>query len=721
VSTIWGDGNPDRNRVGKLRTRGAPEGGRGALVATLASLDLRPSGMPRNALLLVRRMRVALPRDDRVGAHLEHETRAHVDALYRQASRQDYAGLDASAQALYFADEAELLACLLNDVVAGRASGLWWWRRLLGSATPPTSAALPAILHARAMWVPSALARLARAGRATPVVAALSPDAASRVMRAVTDVHDLPLIAAALERTSAIGAAATPPSRHAPARGRAAATATIAGRSPGRFETTPPARPDGAGVARSSAVATPPWQGLLPAHAVAGSLDVAQACLLATALVVHHRPEVARGTRYARQLAQWWTSSVDPGSHRPARKPAGPMHQGPPARHEAAANAPRTIVAPPTPRRDDGTMQPTSGQQALAAATAGAGAPSFPAPATRVPIASGLARPNVPAGDGDDDNACSAHPLEPRIGAIAPDLVASTPHGAVRHREEPATYGALIDGPRPALPADDAIEPTTSETRTMFEGGVDTRFGGVLFLINLMLALDLPECLERDWRVASGLGPWALLRAIARALLAGEPGAAGDAVWQLLYTLAGDAGTGARLRRDGPWRLPAAWRPATCTRPTWSVHGPWLRLWSPDGIVLSEVRRDGRPAQALADAEAIRHGIARRPARAFARDVPRDDPAGPLALPHAPALRRLLGLMLPALRWRLARALGREGARPGLVRALLARPACLYATSTHVDVVLPMDAVSLPVRIAGLDRSPGWLPAFGRVVQFHFE
>jgi len=31
-----------------------------------------------------------------------------------------------------------------------------------------------------------------------------------------------------------------------------------------------------------------------------------------------------------------------------------------------------------------------------------------------------------------------------------------------------------------------------------------------------------------------------------------------------------------------------------------------------------------------------------------------------------------------------------------------------------------LDVISLPLRLAGLDRDPGWVPDFGRVVRLHF-
>lgn len=42
-------------------------------------------------------------------------------------------------------------------------------------------------------------------------------------------------------------------------------------------------------------------------------------------------------------------------------------------------------------------------------------------------------------------------------------------------------------------------------------------------------------------------------------------------------------------------------------------------------------------------------------------------------------------------------------------------------TPSHVDAHLPMTAVRLPVRAAGLDVNPGWVPWLGRVVNFHYR
>ena len=83
----------------------------------------------------------------------------------------------------------------------------------------------------------------------------------------------------------------------------------------------------------------------------------------------------------------------------------------------------------------------------------------------------------------------------------------------------------------------------------------------------------------------------------------------------------------------------------------------------------------------------------------------------------SPRLRRWAAAVAPALVRRLRLALGARAD----VAAHLMVPARLHLTSSHVDVVVKVGQADLAVRAAGLDRDPGWLAAYGRVVYFHFE
>ena len=62
----------------------------------------------------------------------------------------------------------------------------------------------------------------------------------------------------------------------------------------------------------------------------------------------------------------------------------------------------------------------------------------------------------------------------------------------------------------------------------------------------------------------------------------------------------------------------------------------------------------------------------------------------------------------------------RRNARVGLADVVL-RPARMAWTRTHLDVTLPLSALDVRVRAAGLDLDPGWVPWLGRVVAFHYE
>jgi hypothetical protein len=78
-----------------------------------------------------------------------------------------------------------------------------------------------------------------------------------------------------------------------------------------------------------------------------------------------------------------------------------------------------------------------------------------------------------------------------------------------------------------------------------------------------------------------------------------------------------------------------------------------------------------------------------------------------------------LDWLMPYVRARLLRALGLASPAE-LATVLLMHTARVHVTDTHVDVLLSLDELPLAIRRAGLDRDPGWLPAAGRFLAFHF-
>ncbi|MER5519425.1 hypothetical protein [Streptomyces sp. NPDC002763] len=59
--------------------------------------------------------------------------------------------------------------------------------------------------------------------------------------------------------------------------------------------------------------------------------------------------------------------------------------------------------------------------------------------------------------------------------------------------------------------------------------------------------------------------------------------------------------------------------------------------------------------------------------------------------------------------------------RHRLTPEVFARPGTLVIGRTHVDVVLGLHQIDLAARSSGLDQDPGWVPALGRIIAFHYE
>ncbi len=75
----------------------------------------------------------------------------------------------------------------------------------------------------------------------------------------------------------------------------------------------------------------------------------------------------------------------------------------------------------------------------------------------------------------------------------------------------------------------------------------------------------------------------------------------------------------------------------------------------------------------------------------------------------------------PALHARLALALGDGQAPRQAIRSMLALPARLQDAGERLDLFFPLAELPLAVRLSGLDRDPGWIPAAGCDVRFHFD
>jgi hypothetical protein len=257
------------------------------------------------------------------------------------------------------------------------------------------------------------------------------------------------------------------------------------------------------------------------------------------------------------------------------------------------------------------------------------------------------------------------------------------------------------------------------------DGGEPTVLGGAFYLLNLMESLDLPDCFEQDWRLATDLGSWGLLELLCRGLLDRcHPEAVGDPLWSLLAELDGrepDVLPGARLRDPGSFRLPQQWPLPGIDALSWAADRGTLWLWVEPQSLLAEVIAPKH----LLEPMALELARDRIPGASLQRRSPGEAPVarldGSLTMGLDAAPRRWLERTLPYLYFRLRLALDEDTRHEELGERLLCYAARVYLSSAHLDVVLRLSDVSVALRRAGLDRDPGWLPELGRVVRFHFE
>lgn len=492
------------------------------------------------------------------------------------------------------------------------------------------------------------------------------------------------------------------------------------------------------------------WGGLAPDRLPAVLVEWPQA--LPAALRLMHQQDRAEpvlralAPRQARQVMDvlWRAFGVAP----PDLSGAWPASSEPPAAREAAgAGATSPAGHPPAPWRDwlpDSAVTAALAPEclcllgsalALAHAPAAAQAPAFRAAvvrwwqhecAARQPAAA--AAPGAVGQAHQQPSAEAPRPRErfdlPGAPPDAPRLVASAPPGEVQReyssgppaaqRQKPASpaaphlpAGANAPLPAPHMtvqetrPADQRPAPAQAQlapdaaaagvevrgAAPDLAGGVATELAGVLFLVNVMQQLNLPACFEAEWRLASQIGAWGTLELLGRALLA-------------------ESARLPRLEQDG-------------SVAGLSADPLWAALAAIDGRGPGEL-----PGAQFAGAGDVLHippawqsWLAREAGQAI--DLVSQAPlAGPLLAGVSRDMRRWLAALTLLLRQMLLRALD-DAADAAL--ALLLRRGQLYVTSSHVDLIMPLDSVSLAVRRAGLDFDPGWLPAFGRVIQFHYR
>ena len=661
----------------------------------LASAELRPPGLPPAALLCVRRLTDPRPGTLAMGGgqvrpppEWQRAFVAALERMMREAVRPARGPVPAGAEAVLFADRAELLACLARDICDGTAWVNWWWRGMLDTAVWIRADHVVQRLLEEPEHVPAALELLAAWGSAVRFAQTVAPAVALQLAARVAGAFAAPDLSTALAAPRPVAEDSSP-----------LADEALEQALPGvRFapEATAPA--------------------LLPE----------QALMVCTGLALRRAPAVARSRAFAEEVRRWRAAGA-------VGDAVAVAHVAPPTR----AQPTRAAEPQPTPPRRDPAPSRARG------AAAGMAAPQpdpvadqardVGKPTVVVEKADSRSHPRTPAHHVAADTPLTRDPTTraaPTRPAVTEERDAAAPptvdHAPPERSERSSATPPPGDRPRAAAaprlraPAESKVVPITRappgrpESARVDTGDlaleVQTDLGGLFYLLNLALALELYGDFTAPLEPGIRLNPWELVDLLGAWLLGRRPD---DPIWALLASLAGrDPGQpyGRGFRPSRAWRVPLEWLEPFEHGGTWrwSAAAGVLRIVHPAGFAVTAVPRTTAAPEAQLRRElrrlrplmsvAVRTSLRREPSRPLARWIAR------------------LGAYADA-RLRVALALAAD-TRVGPV--LLEHRARVLVSPSHVDVVLKLPELPLEVRIAGLDRNPGWIPAAGRHVALHF-
>lgn len=685
--------------VRRLRIKSAdvdPNLARQRIANLLNDANLQAAQGAPAAIILIRRLRISLPLTLRVDhgrceelPGWDETVKAELCSLVRNAARPWLTAVPAAADAVVFLDRAELLACLAADWCQGIVSTRWWWRILLKGEN--AAQFVSRLWRDETAYLPAALQQLASTKRAIAFLATLDDATSRELVQRLVHSFALHALAPVIEGFfKAEGAAPFVPTTAANLQLVASALREPQG----------PAPP------------VPPWSVWVP-ETEAPELHLTQQLLLGLALMIQVEPSRVRTRSFADAVGLWQHAlsvwAID--QNRPAldQKRVSPERaavDGSPTDHARWANSP---LQPP--HRQVGSI---SGEQIVAADS------SSQAGETQTNEA--IVANSAPT--------LSESQLMALSGSESRELPPTTPETHTFDLPLPPEESDSLQ-----LPSKNSEAAFTNPPRSA-EAKVETEFGGLFYLLNLALYLGLYGDFASPANLGIELNIWDFVALVGRQLI-GEQ-LERDPVWQLLATLAGreEESPGHAFEPGDEWRIPSAWLEAfpEAGRCEWTTAGGRLQVIHPWQFLVLDLPAQSATASELAPVgtkqlerelkvyEHLRLAISSVPLReglvlgsgepALTADKQQLRPAAGVLL------RAWLDRLTPYIRARLRQALGAAAAKD--LCPIFAGRATVVVTATHVGVFQGLADLPLEIRIAGLDRDPGWVPAAGRFIAFHF-
>ena len=657
-------------------------------------------GMSASAVLCVRQVSVHVrskPRYSQPGSNvLGDESRLlsdKMESLARQAARPALGPVPAHAEAVLFADRAEVLSCLARDHVRHLLAHGWWWRVLLPGEN--LAAAVAQLWVREAAHAPAALARLAQTNDVVAFVRTFKDSEAAAIAQAMVRVHGLTLLAD---------------------------DRLFDAQSGDELLLFTPAELEKDEAQPLSRELQSKIQAALPEVLVHG-LSVSQRQLLALGLSVVRMPGLVRSAAYAQVLpvllarVNAQTSVVD---RREDSNFRGTIHKSHPLSSALSLAGERVDVPSPAGGRGLGRGSLETASQ-----------DKFPQKDSNIidyerpvqspaefssPVEEYKSRISSPKDEGNSNISIPAEqqrtivpsPASGRGRGQADSFDSNTPD-TVAATTLPTDISSL-QGLTPQSVMTETLERNDAVAQCQTQV-VETQYGGVFFLSNAVLALELYADFTRPLDRGLELSFWDFL-ALAVVDLGGSE-VRKDPLWLLLAELAGrkpGQRPGADFVPPKEWRLPLDWLlpfAGDTAEWTWEADIKRLVVRHTAGFVVLDLLRNEMPVERQLTVELAHYEVSN-----FKKSTRKlRSPATPLA--------RWRSWVMPYLGHRVAKAMAETLWRRAC-RQLLNLHGRIECDSERLHVYFSLEQLPVRVRIAGLDRDPGWIPAAGRDLRFYF-
>ena len=504
------------------------------------AMDLHPASMPPNAVVCIRKLRNTPPRNlqiDRAARRFSDDWRdavsREIENLYRRAYRPIRETVPAQAESIIFADYAELLASLANDFCKGDLIQNWWWRSLFPNLERAQTIAR--IWIESAEFAPTALQILSKKGKAAEFAAKLQPAEVSEFLRQMIKIFGLNKLPDALfessdkpKKTSVQPLIEKTEKRDLKIKAELSAPVKTA----------------------------EPWLSFVP-EADHAALKFEQKALLGIGLMLARAPRFVRSDEFARQV-KLVRIETETGKKRIVQ-----------SREITGGQIKETKTPPPKIEKRSRLAEDSQSQTFFPESKAEAEKSAAQKAGKKIDPFESAEKTPEKSFDAPDERTTELPPpkkIEKKSKIMfieeSREEQISKPAG-IKKAERSAR-----DEKRemPEIVPDETVE----ESETEFEYSVETRFGGVFYLLNLGLYLKLysdfsePPGQEIDlniWDFVALLGFEFLGRKIKR-----------DPVWHLLKKLAGreiEEDFGRDFYPPDEWRIPTDWLETFQTERKW--------------------------------------------------------------------------------------------------------------------------------------------------------